>query len=81
VTSIGVAPLFIYEVIIMTRDDIKEMVKQVISDMTTEYGLASEITAVGNMTANVGGYDGPLGKVSKRKLKDFEFSEEEDEKE
>jgi hypothetical protein len=62
----------------MTKEDIKELVKQVIEDMSNDYGLASEMTAVANTTANVGGFDSPMGPKIRRKLKDFEFSEEED---
>jgi len=57
----------------------KNLVRQVIVAMATDYGIATEITAVGNMTANVSGYDGPLGPKMRRKLKDFEFTEEEEE--
>jgi len=66
----------------MTKDDIKTLIKQVISDMAKDYGIATEISAIGpgNVTANVSGYDGPLGTVKRKKLKDFEFTEEEDEK-
>lgn len=60
----------------MTKDEIKALVKQVIEDMSNEYGIATEIDAVGNTTANIAGYDAPLGAKLKRKLKDFEFTDE-----
>ena len=63
----------------MTRDEIKALVRQVIVDMSTDYGVATEITAVGNVSSNISGYDGPLAPQLRRKLKDFEFTEEEDE--
>jgi len=58
----------------MTKDDIKDMIKQAITQM------ALEVNAVGNTTGNVAGYDGPLGPKIKRKLKDFEFADEDKEK-
>jgi len=63
----------------MTRDEIKALVREVIIDMSNTYGIATEMTSVANTTANIAGFDGPLGPKIKRKLKDFEFTEEEDE--
>ena len=60
----------------MTRDEIKALVRQVIVDMSTDYGIATEIATVANVTANVSGYDGPLAPQLRRKQKDFEFTEE-----
>ena len=64
----------------MEKEDIKALVRQVIMDMSMEYGIATEMTGVANVTGNVGGYDAPLtGKKIKRKLKDYEYSDDEDE--
>ena len=65
----------------VNKDDIKELVRQVVKELEMEYDLATEMTSVGNATSNISGFDGPWGPKVKRKLKDFEFTEEEDEKE
>ncbi len=63
----------------MTKDEIKALVRQVIIDMSNDYGIATEMTGVGNMTGNVAGFDAPLtGKKLKRKLKDYEYQDDED---
>lgn len=63
----------------MTKEEIKALVREVIVDMSNTYGIATEMTGVGNATGNVAGFEGPLSKkLQKRKLKDFEFTEEED---
>ena len=62
----------------MTKEEIKALVREVIVDMSNTYGIATEIAAVANATGNVAGFDGPIGPTQKRKLKDFEFTEEED---
>ena len=65
----------------MTRDDMKALIRSVIVDMSNTYGIATEMSAngVGNSTGNISGFDAPLGPKIKRKLKDFEFTEEEEE--
>jgi len=58
----------------VTKDTLRELIKQVIDEMSDDEIITSEI--VSNTTANVAGYDGPLQKkpvkrkLSKKKDKD-----------
>ena len=54
----------------MDRDEIKELIRQVIIDMSNTHGIATEITTVANTTGNVAGFDMKLAKPVERKLKD-----------
>lgn len=60
----------------MTKDEIKEMVKQAVRDMVT-----TEMTGVANVTGNAAGFDGPFGDMSRRKLKDLDYASEEEDDE
>ena len=51
----------------MTREELKELIKQVIVDMSNSFDTKSE--SVANTTANVGGFSAPMGSVVKRKKK------------
>lgn len=53
----------------LTKEEIKEMVKQAVREMAT-----NEINGVANVTGNMAGYDGPFGKTQKRKLKDLDYA-------
>ena len=67
----------------MTKDEIKEMIKQEIRSLADDYMKATnEMTGVANVTGNVAGFDGPFGDMSRRKLKDLDYAsdEEDDEK-
>ena len=75
----GVTPIFIEEVISMTKDDIKAMIKQEIAKLAEEYTKATnETTGVANVTSNAAGFDGPFGDMSRRKLKDLDYTSDED---
>ena len=53
----------------MTKQEIKDMVRQIIGSMANDYGIANEDAGVGNVTANVAGYDAPLASPVRRKTK------------
>jgi len=75
-----VSPLYLLmRGISMTKDEIKELVRQVIIDMSNQYGIATEMTGVANVAGNIGGYDAPLtGTKLRRKLKDYEYKDDDD---
>ena len=59
----------------------KELIKQIIVDMSNDIGMTSEDAGMmpANATTNVGTYDTKLSyKVNKRKLKDFDLLDNED---
>lgn len=64
----------------MTKEDIKVLVRQAIMDMANDYDMANEAEGVANVTANVAGFNGPLGTPIRRKLKDVEYFDDEDDK-
>lgn len=63
----------------MTKEEIKALVREVIVDMSNSYGLATEMSAVANTTANVAGFDAPMGSTQRRKLKASDYLDDEEE--